>query len=61
MNRAWLPLVGFGVLAAFLGVGLTLNPREVPSPLIGKPAPAFSLPTFVASHSQPDPGGPDRR
>ena len=27
-----------------LGIGLTLNPREVPSPLIGKPAPAFQLP-----------------
>ncbi|MCA3108013.1 MAG: DsbE family thiol:disulfide interchange protein, partial [Rhodocyclaceae bacterium] len=41
MNRAWLPLAGFLVLAAFLGIGLTLNPREVPSPLIGKAAPAF--------------------
>ena len=27
-----------------LGAGLGLNPREVPSPFIGKPAPAFSLP-----------------
>lgn len=36
----------FLVLLAFLGVGLTLNPREVPSPLIGKPAPSFSLPTL---------------
>jgi cytochrome c biogenesis protein CcmG/thiol:disulfide interchange protein DsbE len=34
----------FVVLLVFLGVGLTLNPREVPSPLIGKPAPAFDLP-----------------
>jgi cytochrome c biogenesis protein CcmG/thiol:disulfide interchange protein DsbE len=31
-----------------LGVGLTLNPREVPSPLIGKPAPAFELPLLHA-------------
>lgn len=31
-------------LLALLGYGLTLNPREVPSPLIGKPAPAFDLP-----------------
>jgi len=52
MNRAWLPLVGFGVLAAFLGVGLTLNPREVPSPLIGKPAPAFSLQTLAEPQKQ---------
>lgn len=38
------PLGIFAVLAGFLGVGLTLNPREVPSPLIGKPVPAFALP-----------------
>jgi len=43
--KRWLwPLVIFLVLAVFLGVGLTLNPREVPSPLIGKPAPDFRLP-----------------
>ncbi len=41
MNRYLLPLGGFLVLVVFLGVGLTLNPREVPSPLIDKPAPAF--------------------
>jgi cytochrome c biogenesis protein CcmG/thiol:disulfide interchange protein DsbE len=39
-----LPLAAFIVLAIFLGVGLRLNPREVPSPLINKPAPPFSLP-----------------
>ncbi|MBI4292495.1 MAG: DsbE family thiol:disulfide interchange protein [Betaproteobacteria bacterium] len=44
MKRFLLPLGGFLVLLAFLAVGLTLNPREVPSPLIGKPAPAFELP-----------------
>lgn len=38
-----IPLVLFLVLAGFLGIGLTLNPREVPSPLVGKPAPAFKL------------------
>ena len=32
------------VLLYFLRAGLTLNPKEVPSPLIGKTAPAFSLP-----------------
>jgi len=39
-----IPLALFVVLVGFLMVGLNLNPREVPSPLIGKPAPAFSLP-----------------
>jgi cytochrome c biogenesis protein CcmG, thiol:disulfide interchange protein DsbE len=37
------PLALFAVLLGFLAVGLNLNPREVPSPLIGKPAPAFEL------------------
>ena len=44
MNRYILPLGVFGLLVVLLGVGLSLNPREVPSPLIGKPAPAFQLP-----------------
>ena len=43
MRFIW-PLVAFLVLAGFLYVGLGLNPREVPSPLIGKPAPTFTLP-----------------
>jgi len=38
-----IPLVLFGVLALFLGAGLKLDPREVPSPLIDKPAPDFKL------------------
>ena len=42
MRFIW-PFVIFVVLAGFLYVGLHLNPREVPSPLIGKPAPAFNL------------------
>jgi len=37
-------LAVFLALVALLGVGLTLNPREVPSPLVGKPAPNFQLP-----------------
>ena len=47
MKRYLIPLGIFVVLALFLGVGLKLNPREVPSPLINKPAPAFSLPTLA--------------
>lgn len=38
------PFFVFAAIAAFLAVGLTRNPREVPSPLIGKPVPEFSLP-----------------
>ena len=38
------PLLLFAVIGGFLAVGLRLDPREVPSPLIGKPAPRFSLP-----------------
>src|SRR3990170_8967140 len=41
---ALVPLAVFLVVGVFLAVGLTLNPREVPSPLIGKPVPEFSLP-----------------
>ena len=43
MARFLLPLAIFAVLIAFLATGLKLNPREVPSPLIDKPAPAFEL------------------
>ncbi|MDP1693823.1 MAG: DsbE family thiol:disulfide interchange protein [Burkholderiaceae bacterium] len=41
--RFIIPLAVFIVLVGFLAVGLKLDPREVPSPLIGKPAPAFAL------------------
>jgi cytochrome c biogenesis protein CcmG/thiol:disulfide interchange protein DsbE len=41
--RFVLPLLVFIALLIFLGRGLDLNPREVPSPLVGKPAPAFEL------------------
>jgi cytochrome c biogenesis protein CcmG/thiol:disulfide interchange protein DsbE len=41
--RFLIPIAVFAVLVAFLGIGLTLDPRVVPSPLINKPAPAFQL------------------
>jgi len=44
MTRFLIPLGIFGALVALLYAGLYLNPREVPSPLIDTPAPAFSLP-----------------
>lgn len=38
------PLLLFAGIVAVLGIGLTLDPREVPSPLVGKPVPRFALP-----------------
>ncbi len=52
MNRKLvflLPLVAFFALAAFFLRGLWLDPREVPSPLIGKPAPQFERPKLAAA------------
>lgn len=48
--KRWLPLVFFIVLVGFFAKGLFLNPREVPSPFIGKAAPVFTLPVV----GQPD-------
>ncbi|CAL1241715.1 DsbE family thiol:disulfide interchange protein [Candidatus Methylocalor cossyra] len=45
--RYLVPLAAFVLLVIFLAVGLTLDPREVPSPFIGKPAPTFTLPQVV--------------
>ncbi len=52
MIRYLLPLALFLAIVSFLAVGLNRDPRIVPSPLIGKPAPAFSLTSLTA---------PDRR
>ena len=50
MRRFLLPLGVFAVLVVFLAIGLNLDPHEVPSPLIDKPAPAFAAPSL----GQPD-------
>ncbi len=42
-----IPLLLFVVLVGFLAVGLNRDPHEVPSPLIGKQAPAFELPQLA--------------
>lgn len=44
MWRYLLPIVVLAALIGFFWRGLYLNPRIVPSPLIGKPVPVFSLP-----------------
>jgi cytochrome c biogenesis protein CcmG/thiol:disulfide interchange protein DsbE len=41
--RFFIPLVVLVALVFFLGAGLKLDPKEVPSPLIGKPSPVFDL------------------
>ena len=51
-TRHAVPLAAFVVLALFLGAGLKLKPREVPSPFIGKAAPPFTLPQ-LADASKP--------
>lgn len=48
MKRYLLPLLVFMTMVGFLAVGLKRDPREVPSPLIDKPAVAFSLPRLDA-------------
>lgn len=47
MKRALIPLAIFGLLVAFLAVGLRGNPRELPSALIDRPAPEFRIATLA--------------
>lgn len=46
MKKFWIPILAFAALGVLLAYGLSLDPRKIPSPLIGKPLPAFSLPTL---------------
>jgi cytochrome c biogenesis protein CcmG/thiol:disulfide interchange protein DsbE len=46
------PLALFGVLVTFLAVGLKLDPHEVPSPLVNKPAPLFTVPQVEQAELQ---------
>ena len=50
--RLLLPLGVFVVIVAFLWMGLSRDPREVPSPLVDLPAPAFQLAQLHASDKQ---------
>ena len=47
MKKYIVPLVIFVALGLLLAYGLNLDPRRIPSPLIGKPLPAFSLTTVA--------------
>jgi len=42
--KFFIPLAAFGVLVALLLFGLNNDPKAIPSPFIGQPAPAFTLP-----------------
>lgn len=46
MWRYLIPVTLLGVIAAFFWRGLWLDPSYIPSPLVGKPAPEFSLPAL---------------
>ncbi len=50
MKRYLIPLAVFIVLVILLAAGLKNDPKYIPSPFIGKPAPAFDLPLL----HQPD-------
>ena len=52
MLRFLVPLGMFAALVAFLWVGLGKDPSLVPSPLIGKPAPAFRVAQLHDANSQ---------
>ncbi len=50
--RFKLPLAVFILMVGLLAYGLGLDPKKVPSPLIDKPAPAFSLARLHAPQQQ---------
>jgi cytochrome c biogenesis protein CcmG/thiol:disulfide interchange protein DsbE len=55
MKKFLIPLGLFFGLVAFLAVGLQRDPRDIPSPLLGKAAPAFKLFTLAADNQTFEP------
>lgn len=51
MKKFLIPLLAFALMVAFLAMGLKHDPHEIPSPLINKPAPDFSLQTLEGAGS----------
>lgn len=47
MTRFALPIAAFLILIVFLMIGLTNDPKELPSPYLNKPAPEFELPSLT--------------
>ncbi len=52
MLKFIIPLIIFSVMAIFLAIGLNLNPKEIPSPLINKNAPVFTAPILQTTEKQ---------
>lgn len=52
--KYYVPLIAFVVIFGFLWRGLSLNPRQLPSALIDKPAPAFALPDLFVPDKKID-------
>ena len=52
MKKAMIPLGLFVLLVVFLAIGLTRDPHEIPSPLIGKAAPAFTTTRLLAPEAR---------
>lgn len=49
--RPWIVgLVGIVAFVGLLAFGLRRDPREIPSPLVGRPAPPFAMPLFDGTH-----------
>ncbi len=55
MLKYIIPLILFVVIAVFLALGLKLKPNEIPSPLLNKPAPAFTAPKLTAPEQKLSP------
>lgn len=56
-----IPLLVFAGLAVFLALGLKHDPHDVPSPLIGKAAPLFTVPRLAVDAGAAAPGSFDSR
>lgn len=47
MKKSFIPIIIFALLGVLLWVGLSLDPKKIPSPLIDKPVPEFQLSSLL--------------
>jgi cytochrome c biogenesis protein CcmG, thiol:disulfide interchange protein DsbE len=52
VKKYLIPIALFALLGVLLYAGLSLDPRSIPSPLVGKPMPAFALPTVADANKK---------